>query len=172
VHPDKLRDAARKFASGVTVATAAHAGLIYAMTATAFSTLSMDPPLVLLGVKNSGKLLELARRAQHFGVSVLNDGQHAIGQWAAISGRVPERDLTISETIRARTGAPLLAGSAAWFDCELRSLAEHGDHTVLVGLVVDAWADAPAQPLIYFEGGYHALGKRLAEGGVTDIKVL
>jgi flavin reductase (DIM6/NTAB) family NADH-FMN oxidoreductase RutF len=172
VRPDQQRDAARKFASGVTVATASHDGLTYAITATAFCSLSIDPPLVLLAVKTSGKLLPMVRQARHFGVSVLNDGQHAIGQWAAISGRVPERDLTISETIRASTGAPLLAGSAAWFDCELQSLDEHGDHTILVGLVVDAWADDTAQPLIYFQGGYHALGRRLAEGGVMDVKDL
>lgn len=169
VTPDRHRTAARKFASGVIVATATEGGMTHAITATAFCSLSVDPPLVLMAVNRTGRLLDMVRRARHFGVSVLADDQHAIGQWAATSGRVPERDLTISETIRAGTGALLLAGSAAWFDCELQSLAEHGDHTILIGMVVDAWADAAARPLIYFQGGYHSLGTRLADGGVIDI---
>ncbi len=166
VPPDLHRAAARMFPSGVTVATAAHGDHAHAITATAFCSLSLDPPLVLLAVDRNGQLLDLVRRAGHFGVSVLSDRQQRIGAWASTRGRVPRRTLDPHDTVTARTGAPLIPGAAAWFDCTLRSITEHGDHVVLIGLVVDAGTEKGASPLVYFQGGYHTLGTRIAEGGI------
>jgi flavin reductase len=157
VSADRHRAAARMFASGVTVAAAAHGGRSHAITATAFCSLSLEPPLVLLAVRRSSQLLTLVRASGCFGVSVLGAHQRHIGEWAASRGRPLERDLPANATTTAITGAPLVPDSLAWFDCQLRSVDEQGDHTVLVGLVVEAHSRV-GEPLVYFSADYHGLG--------------
>ena len=157
---DIHRAAARLFASGVTVAAARHDGRIHAIAATAFCSLSLAPPLVLLAVNHGGQLVDLAMGAGHVGISVLSEEQREVSEWAASPGRVPGPTLPYP-TESARTGAPLLAGAIAWFDCEVRDVTRWGDHVVIVGLVVDAWAAEGAAPLLYFDREYHALGRSL-----------
>jgi flavin reductase (DIM6/NTAB) family NADH-FMN oxidoreductase RutF len=152
------------FASGVTVAAATDGHRTHAITATAFCSLSLDPPLVLLSVSRGGQLLDLVRTSGHFGVSILSSDQQAIGELSARSGRTPQPSIVHFDTRVAATGAPLVVGAAAWFDCSLQSMADHGDHTVLIGLVVEAWSDESAAPLLYFQGDFHALGARMARG--------
>src|SRR5258708_40249462 len=93
VSADVHRAAARMFTSGVTIAAAAHGGRIHAIAATAFSSLSLDPPLVLLAVNHSGQLVELTRGAGHLGISILGEDQRQIREWAATPGRVPRASL-------------------------------------------------------------------------------
>jgi 3-hydroxy-9,10-secoandrosta-1,3,5(10)-triene-9,17-dione monooxygenase reductase component len=160
VSADVHRAAARMFASGVTIAAAAHGGRIHAIAATAFCSLSLDPPMVLLAVNHSGQLVELTRGAGHVGISILGEEQREISEWAATSGRVPGASLPYPTQV-ARTGAPLIEGAIAWFDCEVQSATQQGDHIVIIGLVVEAWAAEQARPLVYFDGRYHALGRAL-----------
>jgi flavin reductase (DIM6/NTAB) family NADH-FMN oxidoreductase RutF len=160
VSADVHRSAARMFASGVTVAAAQHEGRIHAIAATAFCSLSLDPPLVLLAVNQTGQLVDFARGAGHVGVSILGEDQREISEWAASTGRVPGPELPFA-TRSARTGAPLIEGAIAWFDCEVQQATQRGDHIVIVGLVVEAWAAEDARPLLYFQGTYHALGRSL-----------
>jgi flavin reductase len=164
-HPDPVpadvhRAAARMFASGVTVAAASYQGRIHAIAATAFCSLSLDPPLVLLAVNHSGQLVDLAGNAGHVGISVLGADQHEVSEWAASTGRTPEAGLPFA-TETAQTGAPLIAGAIAWFDCEVQDVRQYGDHIVIVALVVEAWAAEGGEPLLYFQGTYHALGRAL-----------
>jgi flavin reductase (DIM6/NTAB) family NADH-FMN oxidoreductase RutF len=160
VSADVHRAAARMFASGVTVAAARYGGRIHAIAATAFCSLSLDPPLVLLAVDQSGQLVDFARRAEHVGISILAEDQREISDWAASRGRVPGPELPFA-TRSARTGAPLIEGAIAWFDCEVQTAARQGDHMVIVGLVVEAWAADAGDPLLYYQGTYHALGREL-----------
>jgi flavin reductase (DIM6/NTAB) family NADH-FMN oxidoreductase RutF len=160
VSADVHRAAARMFASGVTVAAAAHGGRVHAIAATAFCSLSLDPPLVLLAVNHSGQLVDFARNSGHIGISILGAGQRDVSEWAASAGRVPGATLPFP-TRSARTGAPLIEGAIAWFDCEVQSASRQGDHMVIIGRVVEAWAAVGADPLVYFKGTYHALGEAL-----------
>lgn len=160
VAADAHRAAARMFASGVTVAAATHGGRVHAIAATAFCSLSLDPPLVLLAVSHSGQLVEIARQAGHVGISILGAEQRAISEWAATTGRVPDASLPYPTSV-AGTGAPLIDGAIAWFDCEVKDITRYGDHIIMVGLVVEAWAAADANPLLYFQGTYHELGRAL-----------
>ena len=160
VPADVHRAAARLFASGVTVAAAAHSGRVHAIAATAFCSLSLDPPMVLLAVSHSGQLVDFASRAGHVGISVLGEEQREISEWAASTGRVPGPSLPYP-TRAARTGAPLIEGAIAWFDCEVGSVTREGDHVVIVALVVEAWAAEGAAPLLYVAGAYRALGRTL-----------
>jgi flavin reductase (DIM6/NTAB) family NADH-FMN oxidoreductase RutF len=167
VPADVHRAAARMFASGVTVAAAAHQGRVHAIAATAFCSLSLDPPLVLLAVNQTGQLVEVARNAGHVGISILAEDQRDISEWAASTGRVPGPSLPFP-TRQARTGAPLFEGAVAWFDCEVQSASRQGDHMVIVGLVVEAWAAEGVNPLLYFRGTYHALGRALGRRAEPD----
>lgn len=160
VSGDVLRLAARQFASGVTVAAAAHGGSSHAITATAFCSLSLSPPLVLLSVRSGSRLLELVRGSSSFGVSVLGAHQRHVGEWAATEGRPSDFELPANAAATEVTGSPLVPDALAWFDCRLRGESDHGDHTVLIGLVVAAGAVDSHDPLIYFRGGYHVLGSR------------
>lgn len=164
VRADTHRAAARMFASGVTIAAATDGQRTHAITATAFCSLSLDPPLVLLSVARGGQLLDLVRAGGHFGVSILAGHQQAIGEFGATSGRVPGPNIAEFDTHTAATGAPLVVGAAAWFDCMLESMADYGDHTVLIGMVVEAWADERATPLLYFQGDFHRIGDRMQRG--------
>jgi flavin reductase (DIM6/NTAB) family NADH-FMN oxidoreductase RutF len=160
-----FRDAAARFASGVTVAAAAHEGLHHAITATAFASLSLEPPLVLLALDRAGQLIGLVRASGHVGLSVLAVEQEEIGRRASARGRRLQALVDEAPTTTAVTGAPLLTGALAWFDCEVESIAEHGDHAIIVGRVVAA-GSREGEPLLYFERRYHRLGPQLGEPGV------
>jgi flavin reductase (DIM6/NTAB) family NADH-FMN oxidoreductase RutF len=157
-----FRDAASRFASGVTVAAATHAGGHHAITATAFASLSLEPPLVLLALDRAGQLIGLVRHSGSVGLSVLSAEQEAIGRRASIPGRALQTLVEEAPTTTALTGAPLLLGALAWFDCEVESISEHGDHAIIVGRVVAA-ASTDGEPLLYFARRYHRLGTQLGE---------
>jgi 3-hydroxy-9,10-secoandrosta-1,3,5(10)-triene-9,17-dione monooxygenase reductase component len=167
VPADLHRAAARLFASGVTVAAARHGGRVHAIAATAFCSLSLDPPLVLLAVNQAGRLVELTDKARHIGISVLGEDQREISEWAGTAGRTPGEKLPFPSSV-ARTGAPLIQGAIAWFDCQVQDIRVYGDHIVVVALVVEAWASEKARPLLYFDGTYHALGKPLGRRSDPD----
>ncbi len=160
-----FRDAASRFASGVTVAAASHDGMTHAITATAFASLSLDPPLVLLALDRAGQLIGLVRSCGCVGLSVLSEGQETIGRHTSVPGRTPGPLVDEAPTTTAVTGAPLLLGALAWFDCEVESISEHGDHAIIVGRVVAA-ASTDGQPLLYFARRYHSLGGQLGEAPV------
>ncbi|HZS14671.1 MAG TPA: flavin reductase family protein [Candidatus Dormibacteraeota bacterium] len=168
VSADVHRAASRMFASGVTVAAAQYEGRVHAIAATAFCSLSLEPPLVLLAVNRTGQLVDFARRSQHLGISILSEDQREISEWAASTGRVPGPAVPFTTRV-ARTGAPLIEGAVAWFDCEVQSAVNQGDHIVIVGLVVEAWAAPQARPLLYFDRTYHALGEALGEGDAPQL---
>lgn len=160
-----FRDAAAHFASGVTVAAASHDGRHHAITATAFASLSLDPPLVLLALDRAGQLIGLVRGSGHVGLSVLAAEQEDLGRRASVRGRSLDAALDDAPTAPAITGAPILEGALAWFDCEVESISEHGDHAIIVGLVVAA-GSRDGEPLVYFGRRYHRLGARRGDAAV------
>ncbi len=161
-----FRETASRFASGVTVAAAAHGGLQHAITATAFASLSLEPPLILLALDRAGQLIGLVRDSGHVGLSVLSLGQEEIGRRASARGRRLQELIDEATTTTVVTGAPLLMGALAWFDCNVQSISEHGDHAIIVGLVVAA-ASTEGEPLLYFGRRYHRLGDQLGDAGVS-----
>lgn len=166
VDATSFRDAASRFASGVTVAAASHGGMHHAITATAFASLSLDPPLVLLALDRAGQLIGLVRHSGCVGLSVLAADQEAIGRSASLPGRSLQPLVEEAPTTTAVTSAPLLLGALAWFDCEVESISEHGDHAIIVGRVVAA-ASTDGEPLLYYSRRYHRIGAALSETPAT-----
>jgi len=157
VDPETFKDALASWASGVTILTSEHEGQVYGITASSFSTLSMDPLLVLVCIQNGNHLERMVPASGKFAVSVLASDQDDVSNHFAISGRDPGPELDGFETFTDQTGSPILTNAIAHLDCELESVLPGGDHVIAVGRVVGAASDANRQPLLYFRRGYHGL---------------
>lgn len=152
VGEQEFRDALRLFASGVTVITAPDGvGGVHAMTATAFSSLSLKPPLVLVAVSRDSRCHRLITEGRRYGVSILYDHQTEVARHfgkQGLAARTPEfLDLD---------GVPVVKGSMAMLACQLETPVEGGDHSIFVGLVTAAEA-RPGSPLLHYDGQYRTL---------------
>jgi flavin reductase (DIM6/NTAB) family NADH-FMN oxidoreductase RutF len=143
------------FATGITVLTAAGEHC-HGMTANAFSSVSLDPPMVLCCIARTAQMHEAILRARHFAVNVLSADQEHVARYFASRDR-PRGMAQFDEiewTPGRRSGSPLLAGSLAWLECELAEVYHGGDHSIFLGTVLDA-AVHPGEALLFFGGGFH-----------------
>jgi len=152
-----FRQAAGRFASGVTVVTTRASQGHYGMTVSSFASLSLNPLLVTVSINRSSSLLEFVRSAEAFAVSVLASDQEQVAAYFATRGRTPEPAgfATVPTTAR-QTGAPIIDDCLSWFDCTVEDLLPGGDHEILVGRVAAA-GGRTGEPLVYWAGGYRAL---------------
>jgi flavin reductase len=153
---EALRHVMASFVAGVTVVSAIWQDLAHAMTATAFSSVSLEPPLVLVCVSKKSRFHEAVLGAGRWAASLLRSDQEHIARHFANRGRdlktqfdhVPHRPAPAS-------GAPLINGAHGWRDCETYATYKGGDHTIVVGQVVRASREAPSGwPLAYYRGSY------------------
>jgi flavin reductase len=153
--PTVLRDVMSNFATGITVLTAAGEHC-HGMTANAFSSLSLEPPMVLCCVARTAQMHETILCTGNFGVSVLSAGQEHLARYFASRDR--PRGIAQFDDVEwfpaRRSGAPLLAGSLAWLECELTEVYRGGDHSIFVGTVLDA-ARRPGEALLFFGGNFY-----------------
>ncbi|HEY7296028.1 MAG TPA: flavin reductase family protein, partial [Dehalococcoidia bacterium] len=145
------------WASGVTVVSTRTNGLIYCMTASSFSSLSIDPLLIIVCVARSAKLHELVEASGAFAVNVLRDDQRAIGEAFARTGREPSERFDFIETFDGPTGSPIFSPCLAYLDCRVHRVYDGGDHSIVVGEVQAAGSDESGMPLIYFNRSYRAV---------------
>jgi len=160
-----FRHALGHFATGVTVVTTQGSGHPYGMTANAFASVSLDPPLVLICVVNGTEGALSIRENAVFTVNVLSEEQETVSRYFADSAR--PRGWATFEGIdhsRTPTGSPLLDGIAAYFDCRLTAAHEAGDHVIFIGEVVSLGTDPAKQPLLFHHGSYKRL---IAEGRMS-----
>lgn len=155
-----FRRAVGRFASGVTVVTTVVDGVPHGMTANAFSSLSLDPLLVLVCVDRTAGLHALVERAGQFAVTVLAEDQEPESRWFASrwrpggAGQFDEVDWRPGPV----TGAPVLTGGLVYMECRLAATHPGGDHSIFVGEVLGFGDLAGEAPLIWYRGGYHGLG--------------
>lgn len=162
--PDRteFRDALARFASGVTVVTVRDpGGEDHGMTVSAFSSLSLDPPLVLLCIGAGATILPRFRASGTFGISILAAGQHDIARRFADQGVVRFEGIAFS---RAASGPALLDGAVAQLECRRLALHQEGDHFIAVGEVLLA-RTLPGEPLVHFRRGFGRFEPRAADGG-------
>jgi len=153
--PRTLRDALGCFATGVTVVTCLNcddqpAGL----TVNSFTSVSMDPPLLLVCLAKRAASATALTEASHFAINVLQTGQQPAS--IRFSTRDEDRFGTTPWSC-GEAGAPILADSLGVFECERFAVYDGGDHHILVGKVVKASFDASLDPLLYFRGRYRRL---------------
>jgi flavin reductase (DIM6/NTAB) family NADH-FMN oxidoreductase RutF len=161
-----FKAALSRFASGVTVVTVADAEGPVGMTASAFTSLSLDPPLVLVCVAKKARFHARLLGAAGFGVSLLDASQKALSNAFAGWGPDAAAPWAIAPSQPgAHSGAPLLDGALAVLDCTRVAVHDGGDHSIVVGRVEAATLGAPAaadlHPLLYFAGKYRHLGEAL-----------
>jgi flavin reductase (DIM6/NTAB) family NADH-FMN oxidoreductase RutF len=165
-----FRQAAGRFASGVTVVTTRASQGHYGVTVSSFASLSLNPLLVTVSINRSSPFLEYVRSAEAFAVSVLASDQQQVAAYFAARGRTPEpAGFATVPTTSEETGAPVIDGCLSWFDCTVEDLLPGGDHEILVGRVAAA-GGRTGEPLVYWAGGYRALTEASSDrlAGVSD----
>lgn len=151
----EFRDTLGSFSTGVTVITTQGPEEPYGMTANAFSSVSLDPPLVLICVIRGTQGEEMIETNGIFAVNVLAQEQEAISRYFASKTRPrgPDAFREISHR-RAASGAPILDESAAFLDCRVVASHEAGDHMIFIGEVMAVGNNPDARPLIFHRGRY------------------
>ncbi len=150
-----LRDALGCFATGITVVTTiCPDGTPIGLTANSFTSVSLDPPLLLVCIANTAGSALLLREAEHFAVNVLQIGQQPASNRFAGKG---EDRFALTDWSPGETGVPLLAGSLGSFECRRDAVHDGGDHFILIGEVVRAQFEPRRDPLLYFRGKYRRL---------------
>jgi flavin reductase (DIM6/NTAB) family NADH-FMN oxidoreductase RutF len=152
--PRTLRDALGCFATGVTVVTCLHDGEPTGLTVNSFTSVSLEPPLLLVCIRKDASSAGALVTAAHFAINVLQTGQ----QPASIRFATRDEDrFGATAWACGEAGAPILHESLGVFECERFAVYDGGDHHILVGKVEKASFDAGLDPLLYFRGRYRRL---------------
>lgn len=150
-----FRDALGCFATGVTVVTAmCPDGTPIGLTANSFTSVSLDPPLLLVCVANGAGSAPFLRAADRFAVNVLQIGQQPTSNRFAGKG---EDRFAATPWEAGEYGTPVLTGSLSSFECAREAVHDGGDHFILVGRVLKAIFEPRRDPLLYFRGKYRKL---------------
>lgn len=151
-----LRSVLGRFPTGVTV-VAAGQGTPCGMTANAFTSVSLDPPLILVCVDRSAAIYKTVLAAGSFSVSMLSAGQEHVARYFADHSR--PRGVKEFSTFKwspgPSTGAPILHGALAWLDCTLVNSYDGGDHEIFIGFVQASGSGPADDALVFFCGDFH-----------------
>lgn len=154
--PDLFRTAMSQFASGVAVVTTVQGGIDHAMTANAVTSVSLDPPLVLVCVEKSTRFHQAVASSRLWAASILSSAQLPVAQWLATRGRpLPGQLDRVPHRRGQTTGAAVLLDALCRLECRTWEMYDGGDHTIVVGEVVTL--DAPPteeSALVYFRRGF------------------
>lgn len=157
VSPEEFKQVLGRWTTGVTIVTARSGDRVHGMTVSAFTEVSLDPPLVLVCADKSSNTLPVIEEGRVFAVNILARGQEALSNRFA-SKKDEWKRFEGLEVEHGPTGAPLIAGALAQLDCRVVHAHEHGDHVVYVGEVESArWSDA--EPLLHSRGAYGRFAK-------------
>jgi len=153
-----LRKLRGLFASGVSVVTTAHAGRLRGMTVSAFASVSLEPPLVMIALAHEAGTREMIAESGVFAVNILSDDQEFLSErFAARAPIVNEQFEGVPYEV-AVTGSPILPQAIAWYDCRVEAVHDGGDHAIIIGRVVAiGLGDEARQPLLYYANRYARL---------------
>lgn len=150
----EFRQACAKFATGIAVITAVTGdGSPQGMTVNSFTSVSLDPPLVLVCIERQAAILALLTPGAHFGISVLSEQQKQLSVQFSQKG---DRFNGVA-WVTGQTGVPLLRGAIATFECRIVRLVEGGDHVIVLGEALRL-TTSEGNPLVYFDSRYRILG--------------
>jgi 3-hydroxy-9,10-secoandrosta-1,3,5(10)-triene-9,17-dione monooxygenase reductase component len=144
----EFRNTLGHFATGVTVITAKYGEELIGLTANAFSSLSLEPPLILVCIDKRSSSLRAFKKGQPFVVNILEQNQEEeCWGFAKKSDKFAEAGFSLSAD-----GVPILNGNLATIECEVHEMLEGGDHFIITGLVNNAAYDEKKAPLLFFRG--------------------
>ncbi len=156
VTSEEFRRACGRFATGVTIASVADPeGVPHGLTVSSFTSVSLNPPLVLICLGHAVTVIDIFRNSEFFGINVLADNQRDLSDRFARKGQDRFGGL---DWRRGTTGVPLLAGVLASMECAISQRVTAGDHDIFIGEMVSAQA-TEGEPLIHFASRYRALAQ-------------
>ena len=146
-----------QFATGVTVLTTANNGLLHGMTANAITSVSLDPPLLLVCIDKAAHSHEQFTQSGRFTVNILAEDQQEISKIFAATNE-PERGTLQGVAFHlGANGAPVIESCLAYLECTVADRCEGGDHTIFIAGVENAIAVREATPLLFYQGNYSKL---------------
>jgi flavin reductase (DIM6/NTAB) family NADH-FMN oxidoreductase RutF len=162
VTQEEFRKAMGCFATGVTVISVDQDGEVHGMTANAFSSVSLDPLLVLVCVDHRARTHAQLHAKKRFGINMLAENQRAISEYYAKSSETHQHAEQAGASFdRTDHGTPVLHGALAYLECRLHNTQVAGDHTIFIAEVEDVLVREGA-PLLYFQGQYRTIGASAA----------
>ena len=151
----ELRSALGRFATGVCViSTVTDSGQAVGMTANSFSSVSLDPPLVLWSLQNNSDVYDVFSSPRYFAINILAREHESHSNQYAKKG---DHELDAAHYHLGKHGSPIIHDALVSFECELEATHEGGDHLIIVGRVRDLHERPDGEPLLFFSGGYHKL---------------
>lgn len=148
----QFRSALGMFATGVTIVTARRPdGTLVGLTANSFNSVSLDPPLVLWSLAGQAGSMPAFSSGSHYAINILAVEQQALAERFSLKGTNRWEEVVFD---LGESGAPLIHGAAATFECFNRSRYEEGDHVIFVGEVEYCHHRAGASPLLFHGGRY------------------
>ncbi len=155
IEKNQLRQVMGHFATGVTIITTINKeGQMHGLTANAFTSVSLEPPLLLISVDKKAESWPAFEESKVFTVNILADDQEALSRKFAVSGGNKFEGVAYR---RGGNGAAILDGALAFIECTLWAAYEGGDHSIYLGEIQEAMV-REGKPLLFFRGGYRALG--------------
>lgn len=155
VDPSTYRKALGSFVTGVTVVTTLVGDAPAGTTVSAFSALSLSPPLILVSLSRKSETLAHIKRTGFFAVNILSDGQADIATRFATNAGLGKFDGL--DYGHGQNGAPVFADAGATIECDLDDSFAGGDHEILIGLVRNATIEGGRAPLVYFRGKFEEI---------------
>jgi flavin reductase (DIM6/NTAB) family NADH-FMN oxidoreductase RutF len=153
---EQLRSAMRAWTTGVAIVTAEHDGQRHGMTVSSFTSVSLDPPLIVVSLSTGSQTGELIRRAGAFGVTILAADQ--VGLSERFAGREGGGDRMADVPIETfLTGAPFIRGGLAFLDCRVTQAISAGVNTLIMAEVMAVRGDDHDAPLVYHDRAYRRL---------------
>jgi len=155
VTSEEFRRACGRFTTGVTIATVLDAeGIPHGLTVSSFTSVSLEPPLVLICLGHQVTVIETFRNAKHFGINVLAATQQDLSDHFARKGHDRFGGLKWD---RGESGVPLIPGAVAAIECAVHQRFTAGDHDIFVGEMLRGRV-ADGDPLVYYSSRYRRLG--------------
>ncbi len=152
ISSNDLRNATGLFPTGVAIVTAAPGGLPpFGMTVNSFTSLSLDPPLVMWNLQRSSDTLRAWQDADTFAVNILGLEQENLSNRHATKGKHEPR---VGDYKVGMTGCPILKESLTSMECKVHARYEEGDHIIMIGEVVNIESYPEAEPLVFHKGKY------------------
>lgn len=159
VSSSNLRNVMGTFATGVTIVTLQRGDIDHGMTVNSFTSLSLDPPLILFNAARSTNTHDLVQKSESFAVNILTHEQKWISDRFAGEHHELEDPFHDIPFFRAETGSPVIKNTLGYIDCTLTESHGGGDHTIYVGEVEDLEVqNENADPLIFYKGAFGTIG--------------
>ena len=159
IDPEQLRQAMRAWTTGVTVVTASHDNQLYGMTVNSFTSISLDPPLISVALKQLTHTHEFIQKSGEFAITILASNQGELSD--RFAGKMPgiANRFEGIETERLVIDAPLLKGGIAYLNCRVKHTINAGENSLFIAEVIAARGVGDGDPLVYHNRVFWKLAK-------------